>query len=132
LAHLPVLQTSTKTGGASPAGRVANITRQPVHALSRGDQQLRYIQEGREDLVYTQSRNLPPWADTPHTYFQAAERYEGKNRVAFTELKISLPREIGRTEQRYVKFHRINSCIASMLALVIPPTPPAALWPPGG
>ncbi len=98
MAHLHFRQTTYKSGGTAATGRVAYITRQPVHDLSRGEQQLRYIQEGREDLVYTQSRNLPPWADTPHTYFQAAERHEGKNRVAFTELKISLPVELTRRQ----------------------------------
>ncbi len=102
MAHLHFRQTTYKSGGTAATGRVAYITRQPVHDLSRGEQQLRYIQEGREDLVYTQSRNLPPWADTPHTYFQAAERHEGKNRVAFTELKISLPVELTRRQNTTV------------------------------
>jgi hypothetical protein len=53
----------------------------------------------REDLVATTSHNLPAWADgKPHTYFAAAERYEGVDRVAFTEWKITLPRELSHRE----------------------------------
>jgi hypothetical protein len=45
------------------------------------------------------TRNLPAWAEgNPHTYFQAAERYEGKNRVAFEEWKITLPQELSREQ----------------------------------
>src|SRR6266851_2922384 len=100
VAHLHFHQTVYKSGGASATVRVAYISRQPVKALDRADQQLRYlgVTEGpqrREDLVATTSHNLPAWADgKPHTYFAAAERYEGVDRVAFTEWKITLPREL--------------------------------------
>jgi len=100
VAHLHFHQTVYKSGGASATARVAYISRQPVKALDRADQQLRYlgVTEGpqrREDLVATTSHNLPAWADgKPHTYFAAAERYEGVDRVAFTEWKITLPREL--------------------------------------
>jgi hypothetical protein len=98
MAHLHFRVTTYKSGGTAASGRVAYITRTPVHKIGRADQQLRYIQEGREDLIYTRSRNLPAWAENAHTYFQAAERHEGKNRVAFTELKISLPVELTRRQ----------------------------------
>ena len=60
------------------------------------DRQARYVaREDREDLVYERSRNLPSWAEgNPHTYFRAAERYEGANRVAFEEWKVTLPQEL--------------------------------------
>jgi len=104
VAHLHFRQTVYKSGGSAAAGRVAYISRQPVKALDRADQQLRYlgVTEGpqrREDLVATTSHNLPAWADgKPHTYFAAAERYEGVDRVAFTEWKITLPRELSHRE----------------------------------
>ena len=104
MAHLHFKQTVYKSGGASATARVAYISRQPVKALDRADQQLRYlgVTEGpqrREDLVATTSHNLPAWADgKPHTYFAAAERYEGVDRVAFTEWKITLPRELSHRE----------------------------------
>ena len=81
--------------------------------MSRAEQQLRYlgVTEGpqrREDLVATTSQNLPAWADgKPHTFFAAAERYEGVDRVAFTEWKITLPRELS---------HRENLALAHDLA----------------
>ena len=79
--------------------RLEYITRQPAHELHGAERQLRYIQGGREDLMYANSRNLPPWAhDNPHGYFRAAERYEGKGRVAFEEWKISLPVELSHRE----------------------------------
>ena len=127
MAHLHFRQTVYKSGGTAATGRVAYITRQPVHDLSRGEQQLRYIQEGREDLVYTQSRNLPPWADTPHTYFQAAERYEGKNRVAFTELKISLPREMNHREQMDLTRSLVDAIAGDRLPVVYALHDPVAL-----
>jgi len=104
MAHLHFKQTVYKSGGASATARVAYISRQPVKALDRAEQQLRYlgVTEGpqrREDLVATTSHNLPAWADgKPHTYFAAAERYEGVDRVAFTEWKITLPRELSHRE----------------------------------
>jgi hypothetical protein len=49
----------------------------------------------REDLVYTQTRNLPAWAHgEAQTYFRAAEVYERANGNAFEEWQISLPQEL--------------------------------------
>jgi hypothetical protein len=95
MAVLRFRRTPYKAGGTAAADRVSYITRQPVHALSRAEQQLRYIAEGREDLVYTQSRHLPSWAQGhPHVFFQAAETYERANGIAFEEWKIALPHEL--------------------------------------
>src|SRR5262249_52973221 len=88
-------RTPYKAGGTSATKRVSYITRQPVEHLGRAAQQLRYIGEGREDFVYTQSRNLPTWAvSQPHVFFQAAERYERATGLAFEEWKIALPQEL--------------------------------------
>jgi hypothetical protein len=74
---------------------VAYITRHQG-ADRDAEQQLRYIRrEDREDLVYTQTRNLPAWArGEAETYFRAAEVYERANGNAFEEWKISLPQEL--------------------------------------
>jgi hypothetical protein len=64
--------------------------------LARG--QIRYLKEGREDLVAEGTRNLPRWATSMHGYLQAAEQYEGKNRTVFEEWKITLPVELSRTQ----------------------------------
>jgi hypothetical protein len=67
--------------------------------LTAADRQLRYVREGREDLVYERSRNLPAWAEhNPHTYFRAAEQYERKNGVAFEEWKVTLPHELSHRQ----------------------------------
>ena len=75
MAHLHFRRTVYKSGGAQATQRLEYITRQPAHELNAAARQLRYIRDGREDLVYERSRNLPAWAhDNPHVYFQAAER----------------------------------------------------------
>ena len=96
MAHLHFKRTVYHSGGGKASGRIAYITRQPAHEGSAYDRQARYVaREDREDLVYERSRNLPSWAEgNPHTYFRAAERYEGANRVAFEEWKVTLPQEL--------------------------------------
>jgi len=86
VAHLHFRRTVCKSGGGKAAGRVSYITRQPIHDVSVAEQQLRYISHGldlsqaREDCLFTQSRNLPAWADgDPHTYFREAEAREPAN-----------------------------------------------------
>src|SRR5215471_3221676 len=65
---------------------------------SAAERQIRYMaREGREDLVYTRTRNLPAWANgSAQTYFRAAETYERANGNAFEEWKITLPQELSR------------------------------------
>jgi hypothetical protein len=69
----------------------------------QADRRLRSIaREGREDLRYTRTRNLPAWAQgSAHAYFRAAEQYErapnAEERyrgVAFEEWKLTLPQEL--------------------------------------
>ena len=99
MAHLHFKRTVYKSGGAAATARLEYITRQPAQVLSAADRQLRYVREGREDLLYERSRNLPVWAqDNPHNYFQAAERYERAGGVAFEEWKISLPQELSHRQ----------------------------------
>jgi hypothetical protein len=88
-----------KSGGQHATARVRYVTRQPVRAVSPADQQVRYIREGREDCVFTTSKNLPAWAaGKPHVFFQAAETYERANGIAFEEWKIALPQELSHRE----------------------------------
>ena len=99
MAHLHFRRTVYKSGGQNATARVSYVTRQPVRAVSPADQQLRYISEGREDCVFTTSKNLPAWADgKPHVFFQAAETYERANGIAFEEWKIALPQELSHRE----------------------------------
>ena len=111
MAHLHFRRTVYKSGGAQATQHLEYITRQPAQELSTAARQLRYLRDGREDLVYEQSRNLPAWAyDNPHVYFQAAERHEGTNRGAFEEWKISLPQELS---------HRVNMVLTRDLVNAI-------------
>src|SRR5207237_10164516 len=88
-----------KSGGQHATARVSYVTRQPVRAVSPADQQLRYISEGREDCVFTTSKNLPAWAEgKPHVSVQAAETYERANWIAVEEWKIALPQELSHRE----------------------------------
>ena len=99
MAHLHFRRTVYKSGGQHATARVRYVTRQPVRAVSPADQQVRYISEGREDCVFTTSKNLPAWAEgKPHVFFQAAETYERANGIAFEEWKIALPQELSHRE----------------------------------
>lgn len=114
VAHLHFRQTVYKGGGSKAADRVSYITRTPAHDLTqdatRAAHALAYIEgrgphAGREDVVHTASHNLPAWAHgNPVAFFSTAERREGARHVgpfatgkeptAFSEWKISLPREL--------------------------------------
>lgn len=98
MAHLHFRRMVYKSGGRAAAGRIAYITgaREPS---SSAEQQLAYIAGTREDLVFTQTRNLPAWAEgNATTFFRAAEAYEGGGDTrawnAFEEWKITLPQEL--------------------------------------
>jgi MobA/MobL family len=95
--HLHFRRTVHKSGGKQASARVRYITRETEREpASQAERQLRYVaREGREDLVYTRSRNLPGWAQgSPQTYFRAAEQYEWARGNAFEEWKITLPQEL--------------------------------------
>jgi MobA/MobL family len=97
VAHLHFQRTVYKSGGRQASAKVCYITRETEREpASLAERQLCYIsREGREDLVYTRSRNLPAWTqNNPHTYFRATERYERANGIAFEEWKLTLPQEL--------------------------------------
>jgi len=95
MAHLHFRRTVYKSGGSKAKARVEYMTRESARDR-RAARQLRYIgRADREDLVYTQSRNLPAWAaGNALTYFRAAEQYERALGNAFEEWKITLPQEL--------------------------------------
>jgi hypothetical protein len=103
MAHVALMRTVYKSGGRAARGRIQYITRDVDRAQTPAERQLRYLREGREDLVYTNTRNLPGWAQGDACrYFQEAERserapgaeerYRGR---AFEEWKILLPNMLG-------------------------------------
>ena len=71
---------------------------------TRGANHLAYInREGkygnREDLENTSFGNLPNWATDAQHFWKSADQYERKNGRIYTEIEISLPRELDQ-EQR--------------------------------
>src|SRR5215831_12480215 len=98
VAHLHFRRTVYKSGAGKASARLDYITRDLDHQVTPAERQLRYVaQPGREDLVFTRSRNLPDWAaGDPHVFFQAAEQYEWALGNAFEEWKITLPQELTR------------------------------------
>jgi MobA/MobL family len=98
VAHLHFRRTVYKAGGQKAARRIAYITRTEGKRQSDSARHLKYLTQGREDLVAAGTRNLPAWAPDARTYFAAAEQYEGANRVAFEEWKITLPVELARED----------------------------------
>ena len=107
--------------------RLEYITRQPSTGVDGPDRQLRYVREGREDLVYERSRNLPAWAENnPHTYFRAAERYERANGVAFEEWKVTLPHELSHRQNMALMRDLVDAIAGTRLPITYafhdPPT----------
>src|SRR5262249_28716585 len=51
IAHLHFKRTVYKSGGGKASQRLEYITRQPERTLTAAERQLRYVREGREDLV---------------------------------------------------------------------------------
>src|ERR1700757_328431 len=103
MAHVALIRTVYKSGGGAARGRLQYITRDLAQPSTPAERQLRYLREVREDLVYTNTRNLPGWAEgDPCRYFQEAERSErapgAQKRYrgsAFEEWKILLPNTLG-------------------------------------
>lgn len=78
---------------------------------------LRYISRigrfiKRDDLVYSKSHNLPPWArNNAGLYFGAADLHERENGATYREHEIGLPNELNVDE-----LNRVADSIAKELA----------------
>ena len=74
-------------------------------AKGKGAAHAQYIErEGkyanRGDLVYSESGNMPTWAqDSSLKFWKAADQYERINGRSYRELEISLPRELSQSDQ---------------------------------
>ena len=54
----------------------------------------------REDAVMVESGNMPTWAkENPRNFWKAADKFERANGRTYTELEISLPRELTQEQQ---------------------------------
>lgn len=52
----------------------------------------------KQDLIATKSGNLPEWAEKADDFWAAADKYERVNGRTYTELEVSLPRELNRDQ----------------------------------
>lgn len=73
-------------------------------AKGKGAAHARYIERdgeysNRQDKGFSESGNMPKWANTPAEFWGAADEYERANGRAYTELEISLPRELSAEQQ---------------------------------
>ena len=123
MAHVALMRTVYKSGGRAARGRIQYMTRDVERAQTPAERQLRYLREGREDLVYTNTRNLPGWAGgDPCRYFQEAERserapgaqerYRGR---AFEEWKILLPNMLGHAANMHLMRDLIDVIAGDLL-----------------
>ena len=120
MAHLGFTRTVYKSGSADKAAaRIEYITGHTIMPLDQTTRELRYLTEGREDLVKEGTRNLPTWAASAHAYFAAAERYEGggehRQYNAFEEWKILLPYELSRAQNEALVEDLLDTIVGTAL-----------------
>jgi hypothetical protein len=87
--HLAVRHANRRTGRRALV-HVKHLARAGSSARGRGGDQ----------RVHVEHRNMPPWAqDHPQAFWAAADTYERANGRLYTELDITLPRELPRADQ---------------------------------
>jgi len=87
---MAIARLSVKTGGVGKAAAHAEY-------IERDE---KYAKQKQADLEYSESGNMPPWAEeNPKLFWQAADLYERKNGSTYREFEIALPRELN-AEQR--------------------------------
>ena len=119
MAHLGFARTVYKSGSnGKAAARIAYITGRMATPLDFATRQLVYLTQGREDLVKEGTGNLPVWAQDAQAYFSAAEKFEGKDRVAFEEWKITLPHELTREQNEAL----VDDLLATIAGTSLPYT----------
>jgi MobA/MobL family len=80
------LKTATRSGGRSALSHFLYIAREGRYA------------KDKQDLMYVEHKNYPPFGLDPIVFWEGADLYEGENRRLYTEFEIALPREL-TTEQ---------------------------------
>lgn len=87
---MAIARLSVKTGGVGKAASHAEYI----------DRDGKYEKKKNDDLEYSDSGNMPTWAEEhPKLFWQAADLYERKNGSTYREFEIALPRELN-PEQR--------------------------------
>ncbi|MDM0037324.1 MobA/MobL family protein [Variovorax sp. J22P271] len=76
--------TATIGGAGASAGHADYIGRDGKHKKKPGD----------DDLEAAGHGNLPSWARTPRSFWQAADEFERVNGSTYRELVVALPREL--------------------------------------
>ena len=80
----------SRGGGQSARAAAAYIQREAEYRRDQG-----------EELVYTESGHMPPWAAAdPTTYWDAADLYERANGQLFKRVEVALPLALTEAEQR--------------------------------
>mgnify|MGYP003604126993 FL=1 len=87
---MAIARLSVKTGGVGKAEAHAEYI----------DRDGKYEKQKKADLDYSESGNMPKWAEeNPNLFWQSADLYERKNGSTYREFEIALPRELN-PEQR--------------------------------
>lgn len=87
---MAIARLSVKTGGVGKASAHAEYI----------ERDGKYEKRKNDDLEYSASGNMPPWAaENPNLFWQSADLYERKNGSTYREFEIALPRELN-PEQR--------------------------------
>lgn len=87
---MAIARLSVKTGGVGKAASHAEYI----------ERDGKYEKKKNDDLEYSDSGNMPTWAEeNPKLFWQAADLYERKNGSTYREFEIALPRELN-PEQR--------------------------------
>ncbi len=89
ICHLAVRHGNRRTGRRALV-HVKHLARAGASGRGRGGDQ----------CVHVEHRNMPPWAqDDPRAFWAAADTYERANGRLYTEIDITLPRELTRPAQ---------------------------------
>ena len=82
---MAIARLSVKTGSVGKAAAHAEYI----------DRDGKYEKQKQHDLDYSESGNMPSWAeDNPKLFWQSADLYERKNGSTYREFEIALPREL--------------------------------------
>lgn len=103
--RLPRRRRSLSSGGAIYHLHARTGSRSKGHCARAAAAYIQRAGEYRRDqgdeLVYTESGHMPPWAEAePTTYWDAADLYERANGRLFKRVEVALPLALTEAEQR--------------------------------
>ncbi len=81
----------SKSGGQSATAKAEYICREG-----------KYATKDKDHVLFVCSGNMPSWAaDTPHNYWQAADKYERANAALYRQVEFALPIEL--TDKQHIE-----------------------------